>query len=156
MAANVSQYLDFLVIETYTELGVVLLTVAVLATAARLIWRRNRTISTHNSKPTPPLNKRTTVSQPVPPVSSSRASAGLDFDKLASMISDANDRAGHISKTQSAAALKLDTAEVAVNRLLAEIDGIMTLPSKSIDLDPIVATAATTQSPVQSRSSIAA
>ena len=50
------------------------------------------------------------------------------FDRLATLIDGVHTRAAQLSETQSKAALKLDTAEMAVHRLLADIDGIMTVP----------------------------
>ena len=137
---------DSLIIETYPQLMAVCVSVAILATLVRLLWLRpkghravqGRTVSrqpratksTHDRKQTP----HKAAQDPQRPVH------GMDFDKLATVISEANDRAGHVTQTQSDAALKLDAAEMAVIRMLAEIDGIMTIPGKAKRPAPVIVT----------------
>ena len=77
---------------------------------------------------------------------------GVD-ERLASMITEATDRAEHLSETQSAAALKLDSAEMAVNRLVAEIEAVMTVPGPA----HLASTAKpVAQAPATQRSNLAA
>lgn len=118
---------DFLIIETYTELAVVLLVLAAAAVVVGWLWARARRLRTSNRRRGVPIKKSRRVTGPP---SAGSLPAAVNFDTLASMISDANDRAGHIVETQSAAALKLDSAEMAVNRLIADIGGVMPVPAK--------------------------
>ena len=115
------------VIETYTQLAAVLALLTALIVFGGWLWRRlrARTRAPELSRLQPARARAKSA------VSSAearlRAAHAREFDRLATMISSASDRAEQITVTQSAAALKLDTAEVAVNRLLADIDGIMTV-----------------------------
>ncbi len=121
---------DFLIIETYTELIAVIAGAAILVMALRLLWRRRRAgVAKSRTSPKSKANK-STWSRPGRAAIVNKPLNGADFDKLATVITEANDRAGHLTDTQSAAALKLDSAEMAVIRLLADIDGIMTVPGK--------------------------
>ena len=117
------------VIETYTELAAVATAVAAAILVLVLTWRRLRT--TRRARKSASLSNHPFIAPRAHALRGLKrrrhATQHIDFDKLASMISSATDRAEHLSQTQSAAALKLDTAEVAVNRLLADIDGIMTV-----------------------------
>ena len=118
---------------------------AVLLAGCWLWTRRKRTpqASLKTSRPKPSR-------APAKParIDRNRSPLGQEFDKLATMISDANDRAGHISETQSAAALKLDSAEMAVNRLVAEIESVMTVPKTAPPVQlPQVAQSATSAKP---------
>lgn len=156
---NVPAIFDFLIIESYAELAGVVLGLAVVGLAVRLVWRmlrRRTTVKATQAKPR--SNRRQAHNKAAATRHKSPTGQGLDFEKLATMISDANVQADHISETQSAAALKLDTAEMAVNRLIAEITGVMTLPAKEV-LRPVSAatqTPATPQAAGTPRTSLAA
>lgn len=119
--------LDSLIIETYTQLAVVLAVAATLVTAIVLVVRRRAArrrgaAKLAGTQQAPVARKSVRLAPQV------RQTKGMDFNRLADMIANASDRAGRISETQSAAALKLDTAEMAVNRLIADIDPLMAVP----------------------------
>lgn len=119
--------LDSLVIETYTQLAVVLAVIVTAVAGSALVLRRRVARRRSAVKLIAPQHRPAAQKseQQTPQV---RKAKGMDFDRLADMIADANGRAGHISETQSAVALKLDTAEMAVNRLIADIDPVMSVP----------------------------
>ncbi len=119
--------LDQLVIETYTQLAVVLAVVASVATGIVLVLRKRAARRRVAAKRIGPQHGQA-LQRPERPAPRATQAKGMDFDRLADMIADASDRAGHISEKQSAAALKLDTAEMAVNRLIADIDPVMSVP----------------------------
>ena len=132
------------VIETYEELGAVVAILVAIVLAIRFVWRRHRKSGGGVAEGSP---RSCGVSQyPRLP-----AIGPIDFDKLAQLIDDATGRAEHIVKNQSAAALKLDTAEIAINRLFAEIDGIVGVPR-----DVLVDAGVTPAAPVRLQSSKAA
>lgn len=120
--------LNSLVIETYSELAAVTGGLAALIALGVLFRRRLRS---RGARPPGLIGPNPAAAPPPREATSSLAgkAKGMDFDRLADLIADASDRAGHISETQSAAALKLDTAEMAVNRLIADIDAVKTVPA---------------------------
>ena len=134
------------VIETYQQLAGIVLALTCVAVIARLVWLRRR----HGAVSTAPASQQIEISKREP---TRRGSPAIEFDKLASYISNAGTRAEHVAHTQSAAALKLDTVEVAVNRLVADMNGIMDVPRAAI---PPAAVIAVTQAPAAPRASIAA
>jgi hypothetical protein len=142
----VQALLDSLVIETYTQLATVAAVVAALSTMAVLMWRRRKTRRASGAKLIGQQRAAGRSPAAAPRVQTARAPKGMDFDRLADMIADASDRAGHISETQSAAALKLDTAEMAVNRLIADIDPLMAVP-KTVRTAPSESTASPSRIP---------
>ncbi len=120
-AAAVSFDANTLVIETYQQLfAVAAVVLAALATLSMLMRPR----------PTP---------RHIPIAAPRSRPAGLrgavadrqEFDRLATVIEDVRCRAETAANTQSMAALKLDTVEMAVHRLLADMDGIMAVPRTS-------------------------
>ena len=123
-----------------------LLVVLGAAAIARNVWLR-RGAHTTAIVPVPKLvHVAPLAARPVD--TSARGAPGIEFDKLASYISHAGLRVDLIAQTQSAAALKLDTVEVAVNRLVADMSGIMAVPRAEQDHAVIIA-AAPVQSPQQ-------
>ena len=136
---------DFLIIETYTELMAVIAGLAIVATILRLlwIWRRARRNEARANSPVGKKSKTGHASN------SRRAPAnaqpnGADFIKLATVITEANERADNLTQTHTAAALKLDTAEMAVIRLHADIDGIMAVSGKTKQPAPAATAASVT------------
>jgi hypothetical protein len=139
-----SAIFDTLIIETYSQLMAVCVGTAIFATVLRLIFvraKRLRGARASNGIYSANVTKREQLQSKFdrPRSDARRPANGMDFDKLATVISEANDRACHISETQSAAAIKLDAAEMAVIRMIAEIDGVMTIPGKPKRPAPIVA-----------------
>jgi hypothetical protein len=126
--------LDFLVIETYPQLFGCLLAVAAAIAVVRLGWLRwRRAPAKLIVVPIRATARPDTALSLSEPQLKRRLNAGRqEFDRLAAYIDDASVRADHVSETQSKAAQKLDTVEVAVNRLLADMDGIMTVPRTSV------------------------
>ncbi len=128
-----SEILDALIIETYPQLMAVIACTAIIAALLRSLLlraskRRVERARTGGGAPVATERLRKQGKHERARLHDKIPATGKDFDKLATVISEANDRAGHISDTQSAAAIKLDAAEMAVIRLRAEIDGIMTTP----------------------------
>lgn len=159
MSVNVPEIFDLLIIESYAELAGVVLGLAVMGVAVRLIWRMLRSRrAVKATKAKPRSSRRQANISATAPRNKSTTGQGLDFEKLATMISVANVQAGHISETQTAAALKLDTAEMAVNRLIAEINGVMTVPAKETPrpVSAATQTPATSQAAGTPRTSLAA
>jgi hypothetical protein len=158
--------LDFLVIETYPQLFGCLLAVAAALVAMRGVFVRLQ--HQRSAKPAQliVLPVRATARPDGAPSMAApqpkrRLNAGRqEFDRLAAYIDDASVRADHVSETQSKAAQKLDTVEVAVNRLLADMDGIMTVartaPAAMTIPAPHVVAQATTQMPAMVRADRAA
>jgi hypothetical protein len=123
--ADVLFTLDSLVIETYRELMGVFLGLAVAVAAVRLAWLRARK---HK-----PAATRKAIALPLATAAPVTAARMLEadaeqFDRLAKMISTVSQRAAHVSATQSQAALKLDTVEMAMHRMLSDVDGLVNLP----------------------------
>jgi hypothetical protein len=118
--------LDFFVIETYPQLLGLVLAISAAALAARVTikaLRRARALEMRAmARPAP--SKSVQMPQP----SRHTEMGQREFDRVAAYIDDASARAGSVSDTQSKAAQKLDTVEVAVNRLLTDMEGIMTVP----------------------------
>lgn len=117
--------LDFLVIETYTQFAALVAVLVGMATSILFLRRRRRLSRATAVKLIGAQRPAVTTAKSAAPAQSKRTSTSMNFDKLADMIAVATDRAGHISETQTAAALKLDTAEMAVNRLIADIDPVI-------------------------------
>ncbi len=125
--------LDTLVIETYQQLMGVLLILAIVTTVGRLIFQHfrdklrfvsrgaERSFEIRLMPNTTPMPKlpRTTATERL------RDADQHAFDRLATMISGVSTHAAQVSETQSKAALKIDTVEMAVHRMLADIEGIM-------------------------------
>lgn len=144
------------VIETYAELAGVVAGLAFVLLALRFLWRRRSRAARAGTR-RPALKAASRPRKAAAAERHAKLVTSVDFDKLAAVISDANDRAGHISETQTAAALKLDTAEMQVNRLLAEIESLKTADTKSrATAAPVQATPTTTPLPLVPRSNIAA
>jgi hypothetical protein len=121
--------LDFFVIETYPQLIGLLAAIAAVVVAARMTLKtlRRERAASPAVRALPALAKSTQTVLP-----QRRADTGKrEFDRMAAYIDDASARAGSVSDTQSKAAQKLDTVEVAVNRLLTDMEGIMTVPRPS-------------------------
>ena len=143
------------VIETYAELAGVVAGLAFVLLALRFLWRRRSRAARAGTRR--PALKAASRPRKAAAERHAKLVTSVDFDKLAAVISDANDRAGHISETQTAAALKLDTAEMQVNRLLAEIESLKTADTKSrATAAPVQAMPTTTPLPLVPRSNIAA
>ena len=109
---------EFPVIETYSQLAWVMLAVAGLVYAGRSIWRAFRpapqpAISMQRGAPV-----RHRGLKPLTP----------DFEKLGGVIARTTDRVSTITENQQAATVKIDSTEMAVNRLMAELSAIMILP----------------------------
>ena len=133
---------DIPVIETYRQLMGVVVAVAIVATAVRLMRiakRANVRFATRGAQrrseraPMPADAAPLKYAMPMPtqrldPTQRLGDADRREFDRLATLIDGVHIRAAQLSETQSKAALKLDTAEMAVHRLLADIDGIMTVP----------------------------
>jgi hypothetical protein len=120
--------LDFFVIETYPQLIGLLLAVVGALVAARLTLK---TLRRERSGPAP--TRASALPPTMMPAEAQQPQRRLEtgkreFDRMAAYIDDASARAGSVSDTQSKAAQKLDTVEVAVNRLLTDMEGIMTVP----------------------------
>jgi hypothetical protein len=130
------------VIETYRQLMGVAVVVAIIATAVRLMRKARRANLRFAKRGAQRRFERAPMSadaalpksdmpMPVQRLDPARRLGDADryaFDRLATLIDGVHTRAAQLSETQSKAALKLDTAEMAVHRLLADIDGIMTVP----------------------------
>jgi hypothetical protein len=139
---------ETLIIETYQELMGVLLGMAIAAVGLRLAWVKYRTGETQpKARPAP---------SPVPlaplPTIRLRDAEIREFDRLATMISTVSQRAERVSATQSQAALKLDTVEMAMHRLLTDVDGLVALPKHAAP--PSMAT--TASAAVSARATLAA
>ena len=138
---------DFLIIETYQDLAILVAGLAASLFIARVIWVRLRRPRAAKTASKPAKASRARVA------GGDRLATGPEFERLASMITEATDRAEHLSETQSAAALKLDSAEMAVNRLVAEIEAVMTVPGPA----HLASTAKpVAQAPATQRSNLAA
>ena len=109
---------EFPVIETYTQLAWVLLAAVGLAYAAGRVWRACR-----------PASQLVVSLQSGAPVSHrSRKPSTPDFEKLGGVIARTTDRVSAIAENQQAATMKIDSTEMAINRLMAELSSVMTLP----------------------------
>jgi hypothetical protein len=142
--ADVFFNIDNLIIETYRELTGVLLACAIVMLAARLVWLNTR-------KPaTAVVHTATTRLPTIPAASTSARMLEVDtqqFNRLANLISTVSQRAEHVSSTQSQAALKLDTVEMAMHRLLSDVDGLVDLPKHMPPPAPAATVAATVSAP---------
>lgn len=127
---------DIPVIETYRQLMGVIVVVAIVATAVRLLRVAKRANLQFAKRGAQRRSERAPMSADTAPLKPAMTMAAQRFDdadrrafdRLATLIDGVHTRAAQLSETQSRAALKLDTAEMAVHRLLADIDGIMTVP----------------------------
>jgi hypothetical protein len=144
---------DILVIETYQQLVGLILVAAVVLTGFRLLWLRVRArqrfaVSGAQRRSEIRLMAADAAPQTSPllsPTSRLRDADRREFDRLATLIDGVNARAAHVSETQSKAALKLDTVEMAVHRLLADMDGIMIVPRTAIASAQLPAAGATSR-----------
>lgn len=146
---------DFLIIETYGQLTGVALALAVVVAIVPLLRLKARATSTHapvQAGKTYPSKTHQIVVAPQrlaapndTPTQSLRAADQREFDRLANMISTVSLRAEHVSETQSKAALKLDTVEMAVHRLLLDVDGLVDLPRYIVPLVETTALAPVTR-----------
>ena len=105
---------DIPVIETYTQLAGVITGVVLAALACRRAWRMLR--PQHMPKLQP--------SRPVRAAAVAPAKDEQEFASLAALVSRASDRAAAISDTQAKAAIKIDSTEIALARLLAELSAV--------------------------------
>jgi hypothetical protein len=132
---------DIPVIETYRQLMGIVVVVAIVVTAVRLLRQAKRAKirfanrgAERRSEKTPmsadavPQAAPSTMQPSLAPMQRLGDAGRREFDRLAMLIDGVHSRAAQLSETQTKAALKLDTAEMAVHRLLADIDGIMTVP----------------------------
>ncbi len=142
---------DIPVIETYQQLVGIILVAVVGLTGFRLLWLRARAKLRFA---VPGAERRSEIRlmavdaalqppRPPSPTERLRDADRREFDRLASLIDGVNIRAAHVSETQSKAALKLDTVEMAVHRLLADIDGIMTVQRATVAAVQVPASAIT-------------
>jgi hypothetical protein len=120
---------DFFVIETYQQLLAVVGVVAGVVVLVVALLRRSR----RNRKALQAAPAISVAPKRRPPSSDGPSRRGLDagradFERLAAVVGDVRTRAETVSATQSRAALKLDTVEMAVHRVLVDIDGIMVAP----------------------------
>jgi hypothetical protein len=128
------------VIETYQQLMGLLVVLAGAFTLCRLLWLQFRAnirfvslgaVRQSESRlmaaePKAQMPRETTPSARI------RDADRREFDKLATMISTVSTRAEQVSETQNKAAQKIDTVEMAMHRMLADIDGIMVVPRAEI------------------------
>ena len=109
---------EFPVIETYSQLAWVMLAAVGLAYAAGRIWRASRSI--------PQLVISLQSAAPVGHRSLKPSTP--DFEKLGGVIARTTDRVSAIAENQQAATMKIDSTEMAINRLMAELSAVMILP----------------------------
>ena len=121
---------DIPVIETYTQLGWVLLTVA---GAVMCIWgcggglvRLERQDAAQSKQ----ANVKKIADAATTPVAAPRRS---EFDQLADLLASAGARAFGAVDVQARATLSLDSTEMAVNRLVADLSQVMVVPKKIPD-----------------------
>ena len=144
---------EFPVIESYQQLAGVLLTLAIVAAFVRLLLRHRMASRARTARVTRRSGLLRSDAPAAKVAQRAIATPRIEFETLATYIASSNSRAQQIYETQSAAALKLDTVEMAVNRLLADINGIMAVPLIEVVHTPLVATG---MSPTQPRASLAA
>jgi hypothetical protein len=151
--ADVFFNLDSLVIETYQELMGVLLGFAIAVAGVRLAWLNYR-------KHKPAAARKIAAKSPAraaPVTAAPKLAADAQqfdrqhFNRLANMISTVSQRAEHVSATQSQAALKLDTVEMAMHRLLSDVDGLVNLPKHMPPPVPVAIAVAKVSAPRTTR-----
>ena len=127
-------FFENLIIETYGQLMGVVLALALAVIIFRLmrlksVARRKRTalpLSTPLKAAVVPAPPGKGIADT--PTQRLRAADQREFDRLAQMISTVSLRAEHVTETQCKAALKLDTVEMAMHRLLLDVDGLVKRP----------------------------
>ena len=107
------------VIETYTQLACVL---AVLAAVVLAVWFGVRTLR----------RTRRRVDQTVKlhsPMRGAEPRTSKEFDTVAGVVTERTERATAIGAKQAAAAVKIDSTELAIDRLRGELAEIMQIPA---------------------------
>ena len=114
------------VIENYIQLAWVLFAFAGLAFAGRGLWRSIPTAIPGSKRVVPAGPVQTPIRGP------NLKPAALDLEKLGTVIAHTTDRVLTIAEKQQAAALKIDSTEMAINRLNSELAAIMSWPRPAL------------------------